>query len=123
MFPFTFTPHGPHATFRYDDGCQGRARTCPLLRNRSFIIELITRRAAHYEPDEPQAGERCEQWGRREQRVLHNLHIQWWTWTRSNGETYEAIMLNQGDNVQCLEVWQSRGELGGRTRSGPTRRR
>jgi hypothetical protein len=26
--------------------------------------------------------------------------------------TYEAIMLDKGNNVQCLEVWQTRGELG-----------
>ena len=26
--------------------------------------------------------------------------------------TYDAIMLDEGDDVQCLEVWQARGELG-----------
>jgi hypothetical protein len=25
--------------------------------------------------------------------------------------TYEAILLNEGDDVQGLEVWQARGEL------------
>jgi hypothetical protein len=25
--------------------------------------------------------------------------------------TYEAVLLNKGDDVQCLEVWQARGEL------------
>jgi hypothetical protein len=25
--------------------------------------------------------------------------------------TYEAVLLNEGDDVQCFEVWQARSEL------------
>jgi hypothetical protein len=51
-----------------------------MLRDRRFIIERRTRRAASNEREKPQAGERFKQRGRRKQRGLHTLHSQHHRW-------------------------------------------
>ena len=110
MLPFTFTPRESQAAFGSDDSSQGWARTSPLLRNRRFFVELITRRAASYECEEPQDGKPFKQRGGRKQRVLRTLQIQYHWWGKKNADV-GGCNANESNDLQCLEVWQARGEM------------
>lgn len=110
MLPFTFTHRESQTVFGSDDSSQGCARTSPLLRNRRFFVELITRSAASYECEEPQDGKPFKQRGGRKQRVLRTLQIQYHRWGKKNGDV-GGCNANESNDVQCVEVWQARGEM------------